>query len=81
MPEEINEIKRFASSNGFPKSILTSIIKRALNNHTDDDNDIIKFYLNLPYFGRAGEMLVKKCIRALKKKYQKRCKSYICSNL
>ena len=37
------EIKKFTSSNGFPKSIFTSIIKRALNNHTDDDNDIIKF--------------------------------------
>ena len=56
---------------------MTSIIKRALNksindNHTDDDNDTIEFYLNLPYlnlpyFGRAGEMLVKKCIRMLKK--------------
>ena len=43
MPEEINETKTFASSNGFPKSISTSIIKGALNNHTDDDNDIIKF--------------------------------------
>ena len=76
LPEEINEIKKFASWNGFPKSISTSIIKRALNksindNHTDDDNDIIKFYLNLPYFGRAGEMLVKKYIRTLKKNIKK----------
>ena len=40
------------------------MIKCALNwsindHHTDDDNDIVKFYLNLSYFGRAGEMLVK----------------------
>ena len=84
LPEEINEIKKFASWNGFPKSISTSTIKSALNKsineyHTDADNDI-KFYLNLPYFGRAGEMLVKKCIRMLKKNI-KRCKSYFCSNL
>ena len=48
LPEEINEIKKFASWNGFLKSISTSIIKRALNKsineyHTDDDNDIIQF--------------------------------------
>ena len=76
MPQEINEIKKFASLNGFQKSISNSIIKRGLNksindNHTDDDHDIIKFYLNLPYFGRAGEMLVKKCIRSLKRNIKK----------
>ena len=47
--EQINEIKKFASSNGFPRSISTPIIKGALNksiidNHTDDDNNAIKFY-------------------------------------
>ena len=50
-PEEINEVKKLASCNGFPKSISNSIIKRALNksindNLTDGDHDIIKFYLN-----------------------------------
>ena len=64
LPQEINEIKKFASLNGFQKSISNSIIKRGLNksindNHTDGDHVIIKFYLNLPYFERAGEMLVK----------------------
>ena len=49
--EEINEVKKLASWNGFPKPISNSIIKRALNksindNHTDGDHDIIKFYLN-----------------------------------
>ena len=68
-------MKKFASWNGFPKSVSTSIIKRALNksindSHTDADNDI-KFYLSLLYFGRAGVMLVKKCIIALKKNIKK----------
>ena len=72
LPEEINEIKKFVSWNGFPKSILNSTVKRALNkfiddNHTDGDHDIIRFYLNLPYVGRVGEMLVKKCIRSVKR--------------
>ena len=37
----------------------------------DGDSDIIKFYLNLAYFGRAAEMLVKKCIRWLKRNIKK----------
>ena len=77
MPEEKNETNKSASCNGFPKSVSSSIIKCALNksiidNHTDDDNNTIKFYLTLPYFGRAGEILVKKCIiRMLKKNIEK----------
>ena len=40
LPEEINEIKKFGSWNGFPKTISTSVITGALNksindNHTD----------------------------------------------
>ena len=73
------QLKKFASWNGIPKSILTPIIKCPFNKsineyHTDDDDDdddIIKFYLNLPYFGRAGEILVKTCIRTLKKNVKK----------
>ena len=61
-------------------TIILMILKSINDNHTDDDN-YIKFYLNLPHMGRAGEMLVKKCIRKLKKKMSKICKSYICSNL
>ena len=50
-------------------------LKKALNksindNHTDGDNDIIKLYLNLPYFARVW-MLVKKCITTLKKNIKK----------
>ena len=46
LSEEVKKIKKFTSWNGFPKSILTLIIKRALknsiiDNHTDDDNDIV----------------------------------------
>ena len=68
----MNEIKKSSSWNSFPKSTSTSIIKHELNksiidNHTDDDNNTIKFYLCLPNFGRAGEILVKKYIGTLKK--------------
>ena len=86
LPEEINEIKKFASWNGFPKSISTSIIKRALSksiydNHTGDNNDAIEFYLNLPCFEKAGEVLVKKCIRTAKKNIKTRYRISICNNL
>ena len=36
LPEEINEITKFASWNGFPKSISTSKINRALNQSIND---------------------------------------------
>ena len=69
-------MKKLASLNGFPKSISTSVIKRVLNksindSQTDDDNNIIKFYLSLPYFGSAGVVLVKKCIITLRKNIKK----------
>ena len=50
-------------------------LKKALNksindNHTDDD-DIIKLYLNLPYFARVWMLAKKKCITTLKKNIKK----------
>ena len=71
----------------FSKSISTSVSKLEFNksindNHSDDDNDIMKCYLNLPNFGRAGEMLVKRCIRTLKKNIKKDVSvTFVCSNL
>ena len=52
LPEEINVINKFGSWNGFPKSILTSIIKHAIkksisDSRTDGDNDVMKFYMML----------------------------------
>ena len=42
----------------------------------------MKTYLNLPHFGRAGEMLVKRCIRTLKKNIKKDVSvTFVCSNL
>ena len=38
LPEEINEIKKFACWNGFPKSISTSIIKLALHKSINDND-------------------------------------------
>ena len=67
LPEHINEIKKFAFSNGFPKSILTLIVKSASSksindNHTDGDNDTIKSYPSLLYFRKAGEMRLKSAL-------------------
>ena len=38
LPEEINEIKKFTCWNGFPNSMSTSIIKRALHKSINDNN-------------------------------------------
>ena len=52
---------------------MTSIIKCPLNksvneNHADHGNDIVKFYLNLPYFGIVEGMLVKSTLEIQKQR-------------
>ena len=79
LSEEINEIKKFAPWNGFPKAISTSIIKRALSkscteSQSEENNETIKIYMNLPYLGNAGDLLVKKCIKTLKRNIRKETK-------
>ena len=55
---EINIIKRFASWNGFPKSVVNSIINKTLNtpsitadsNNADEINNGVTFYFCIPYY-------------------------------
>ena len=60
LPAEIQNIKKFASRNGYPKSIWNAIIKRTLSNSSRQEQlynyvDMTKLYLNLPNMGNAGE--------------------------
>ena len=60
MPVEIQNIKKFASWNGFPKSIRNAIIERALSKSSRQEqlynyDDMIKLFINLPSVGNAGE--------------------------
>ena len=58
LPSEINIIKRFTSWNGFPKSVINSIINKTLNtpsitadsNNADEINNGITFYFCVAYY-------------------------------
>ena len=76
MTAEIQNIKKFASWNGYPKSIRNAIIKQTLSKPSRQEqlyhyDDMIKLYINLPYMGNAGEQLVKSCIKKLKRNIRK----------
>ena len=69
LPHEIKCIKNFAAWNGFPKRVVSSIIKcvqskpeNALNPVVDDRP---KVFINLNYTGNQGENLLKACLRKL----------------
>ena len=66
--EEINNIKRFASYNGFPKWIVNKKIKRCQEHKkekNESDNDITTLFMFLPYTGKESEYIVKRCKRKL----------------
>ena len=57
-PAEIQNIKKLASWNGYPKSIRNAIIKRTLTKPSRQEqlcnyNDMIKCFINLPYMANA----------------------------
>ena len=73
---EIENIKKFASWNGYPKSIRNAIIKRTSSKSSRQDqlynyDDMIKLCINLTYMGNAGEQLVRSCIKKLKRNIRK----------
>ena len=79
LPSEINIIKRFASWNDFPKSVVDSIIKKTLNtpsittdsNDANETNNGVTIYFRVPYYGDKGCSLIKSCIRKIKSNCKK----------
>ena len=81
MSSEINIIKRLASWNIFPKSVVNSIISKTLNtpsnnegpniNNTEKSNEIT-IYFRFPCYGDKGFSLLKSCVRKIKSN----CKKY-----
>ena len=74
MPCEINIIKRFASWNDFPKSLVNSIINKTLDtpsvtadyNDATETNNGVTIYFRVQYYGDKGCSLIKFCIRKIK---------------
>ena len=74
---EMENIKRFASYNGFPKWIVNNTIKRCLNslgNNKEEDDTYTKLYMFLPYIGKESEYIVKRCKRKLFRLFDKKTK-------
>ena len=66
---ELEIIKKFASWNKYPKSVVNAMIKRVLSIPKDkpntDDDKRKKVYFNVHYAGDVGDQLVKQCWRKL----------------
>ena len=91
--QQIRNIGKFMSWNGFPKYVTKSLIKRLGNpksNPSPDSDDVApSIWLNVPYGGNKGEFLVKSLCRKLRRYLKKdtriitryRCKylSFLCS--
>ena len=65
--KEIDNIKRFASYNRFPKWIVNKEVKRCQELSKKEkkqcDEDITTLFMFLPYIGKESEYIVKRCKR------------------
>ena len=65
LKEGIQNIKKFASWNGFPRSVSNRLISRFVNSspnqntNSEEDTDAIVLWFNVPYIGSTGEHLIK----------------------
>ena len=66
---EIDNIKRFASYNGFPEWIVNKEVKRCQELSKKEkkqcDEDITTVFMFLPYISKESEYIVKRCKRKL----------------
>ena len=80
--EEIKNIKRFASYNGFPRWTANKIVKESLDNQQqrqnrtdEEDSDVTPLYMFLPYAGQEAEQVVIRCKKRLTKLFKKEVKA------
>ena len=75
LPEEIKQIKKFASFNGFPKWTTRRVVQQALESHRPpretDDETMETLYMTLPYCGKQAESIIQRCKRRLKKSFKR----------
>ena len=63
--EGIREVKKFASWNGFPRSVRNRLINKFVNSTSnrqterEEDPEVITLWFNVPYIGATGENLIK----------------------
>ena len=91
--EQISNIRKFMSWNGFPNYVIKSLLSRLEKNSTrinkDENTDTQTLCLTLPYAGEKGEMLVRSCFRKIRRylksnvkiiiRYNSKKLSFLCS--
>ena len=71
LANEISNIKRFASYNGFPRKTVKNIIEESTNRNnsendvTSPDDEYISLFIRLPYLGLKSEHIAKNMKRKL----------------
>ena len=77
LKDEIKNIKRFASYNGFPRWVANKLVKQSLqpstrsNDTQDQETDRIELYMSLPYFGKEAESIVQRTKKRLFKQFRR----------
>ena len=74
---ELDNIKRFASYNGFPRWIVNKIMKQVSTNRSiNNDEEEVKntIYMFLPYAGKEAESVVLRCKKRLFKLFKNNLK-------
>ena len=75
LKEELANIKRFASFNGFPRWITNKLIRECTHPQTriteEDDKENHDVYLFLPYTGKEAETVVRRCKQRLFKLFKR----------
>ena len=67
LKDELANIKRFASYNGFPRWIANKLIKESTSpqRRLKDDEDTHNIYMFLPYTGKEAETVILRCRKRL----------------
>ena len=74
---EMDNIKRFAAYNGFPKWVVKSTIQRCnqtKEGQNEDGNEIPTISLSLPYIGNESEQVIRKTKKKLARTFKEKVK-------
>lgn len=77
LKDELANIKRFASYNGFPRWIVNKLIRETTNPRPrtlEDDEDTHSIHMFLPYAGKEAETVILRCKKRLFKLFKKELK-------
>ena len=75
---ELKNIKRFASYNGFPRWVVNSTLKRCNQPRTErDDEEGQSLHLSLPYLGKESEQIVQRTKKKLYRTFKEKVRIHV----